>query len=232
MVRRRHYEIVSGECARGVQDVQLSTRVPVVFGVLTTETLDPALMIVRAPMKATRVAKRRSPRWKWCPCSIRDPWVRSGGLGTVAAFDPERGVGVLRSVDDAVFSFHCVAIADGQPDHRRGGERHGRCARWVEPDTTKSSTLRVFDLRRCRRMPAWAPTWSPCVAWGFIGALPSSDQRAGARDGRVGDGEVVGGAGTDALGGVRGHGHRGGEFGLAVATAATKVRLITFRRAR
>jgi 6,7-dimethyl-8-ribityllumazine synthase len=33
-----HYEIVSGECARGVQDVQLSTRVPVVFGVLTTET--------------------------------------------------------------------------------------------------------------------------------------------------------------------------------------------------
>ena len=33
-----HYEIVSGECARGVQDVQLSSRVPVVFGVLTTET--------------------------------------------------------------------------------------------------------------------------------------------------------------------------------------------------
>jgi 6,7-dimethyl-8-ribityllumazine synthase len=33
-----HYEIVAGECARGVQDVQLSTRVPVVFGVLTTET--------------------------------------------------------------------------------------------------------------------------------------------------------------------------------------------------
>jgi 6,7-dimethyl-8-ribityllumazine synthase len=38
-----HYEIVSGECARGVQDVQLSTRVPVVFGVLTVETLDQAL---------------------------------------------------------------------------------------------------------------------------------------------------------------------------------------------
>jgi 6,7-dimethyl-8-ribityllumazine synthase len=33
-----HYEIVSGECARGIQDVQLSTRVPVIFGVLTTET--------------------------------------------------------------------------------------------------------------------------------------------------------------------------------------------------
>lgn len=38
-----HYEIVSGECARGVQDVQLSTRVPVVFGVLSVNTLDQAL---------------------------------------------------------------------------------------------------------------------------------------------------------------------------------------------
>ena len=38
-----HYEIVSGECARGVQDVQLSTGVPVMFGVLTTEDLDQAL---------------------------------------------------------------------------------------------------------------------------------------------------------------------------------------------
>ena len=32
-----HYEIVSGECARGVQDVQLRTRVPIGFGVLTVE---------------------------------------------------------------------------------------------------------------------------------------------------------------------------------------------------
>ncbi len=38
-----HYEIVAGECARGVQDVQLSTRVPVIFGVLTTESLEQAL---------------------------------------------------------------------------------------------------------------------------------------------------------------------------------------------
>ncbi len=38
-----HYEIVAGECARGVQDVQLSTRVPVSFGVLTTESLEQAL---------------------------------------------------------------------------------------------------------------------------------------------------------------------------------------------
>ena len=38
-----HYEIVSGECARGVQDVQLATGVPVLFGVLTTEDLDQAL---------------------------------------------------------------------------------------------------------------------------------------------------------------------------------------------
>lgn len=32
-----HYDIVAGECARGVQDVQLATGVPVAFGVLTTE---------------------------------------------------------------------------------------------------------------------------------------------------------------------------------------------------
>jgi 6,7-dimethyl-8-ribityllumazine synthase len=38
-----HYELVSGECARGVQDVQLATGVPVMFGVLTTEDLDQAL---------------------------------------------------------------------------------------------------------------------------------------------------------------------------------------------
>ena len=32
-----HYDFVAGECARGIQDVQLATGVPVVFGVLTTE---------------------------------------------------------------------------------------------------------------------------------------------------------------------------------------------------
>jgi len=38
-----HYEIVSEQCARGVQDVQLTTGVPVMFGVLTVEDLDQAL---------------------------------------------------------------------------------------------------------------------------------------------------------------------------------------------
>jgi 6,7-dimethyl-8-ribityllumazine synthase len=38
-----HYEVVAGECARGVQDVQLSTGVPVIFGVLTTNTVEQAL---------------------------------------------------------------------------------------------------------------------------------------------------------------------------------------------
>jgi 6,7-dimethyl-8-ribityllumazine synthase len=37
-----HYEVVAGECARGVQDVQLSTRVPVIFGVLTVNNLEQA----------------------------------------------------------------------------------------------------------------------------------------------------------------------------------------------
>ncbi len=38
-----HFELVAGECARGIQQVGLDTGVPVVFGVLTTENLDQAL---------------------------------------------------------------------------------------------------------------------------------------------------------------------------------------------
>ncbi len=34
-----HFEYVAGECSRGIMDVQLSTRVPIGFGVLTTNTL-------------------------------------------------------------------------------------------------------------------------------------------------------------------------------------------------
>ena len=37
-----HYELVSEECARGLQDVQLATGVPIGFGVLATENLDQA----------------------------------------------------------------------------------------------------------------------------------------------------------------------------------------------
>jgi 6,7-dimethyl-8-ribityllumazine synthase len=38
-----HYDFVAGECAKGIQQVQLTTGVPVIFGVLTTDTLDQAL---------------------------------------------------------------------------------------------------------------------------------------------------------------------------------------------
>jgi 6,7-dimethyl-8-ribityllumazine synthase len=38
-----HYDFVAGECARGIQDAQLATGVPIVFGVLTTENLQQAL---------------------------------------------------------------------------------------------------------------------------------------------------------------------------------------------
>ncbi len=34
-----HFDYVAGECARGLMDVGLTTRVPVGFGVLTTDTL-------------------------------------------------------------------------------------------------------------------------------------------------------------------------------------------------
>ncbi len=38
-----HYELVAGECARGLQQVQLETLVPVLFGVLTVEDTGQAL---------------------------------------------------------------------------------------------------------------------------------------------------------------------------------------------
>jgi 6,7-dimethyl-8-ribityllumazine synthase len=39
-----HYDFVAGECASGIQQVQLATGVPVIFGVLTTDTLEQALV--------------------------------------------------------------------------------------------------------------------------------------------------------------------------------------------
>ncbi len=45
-----HYDFVAGECAAGIQQVQLGTGVPVVFGVLTTDSLEQAL----APLAARR----------------------------------------------------------------------------------------------------------------------------------------------------------------------------------
>jgi 6,7-dimethyl-8-ribityllumazine synthase len=38
-----HYDFVAGECASGIQQVQITTGLPVVFGVLTTDTLGQAL---------------------------------------------------------------------------------------------------------------------------------------------------------------------------------------------
>jgi 6,7-dimethyl-8-ribityllumazine synthase len=45
-----HYEHVAGQCAAGIQRAQLDTGVPVLFGVLTTETVEQA--IERAGTKA------------------------------------------------------------------------------------------------------------------------------------------------------------------------------------
>jgi 6,7-dimethyl-8-ribityllumazine synthase len=39
-----HYDFVAGECASGLQRVQLDTGLPVVFGVLTTDTVEQALV--------------------------------------------------------------------------------------------------------------------------------------------------------------------------------------------
>jgi 6,7-dimethyl-8-ribityllumazine synthase len=44
-----HYDLVAGECARGIQEVQLATGVPVAFGVLTTEDEGQALTRSEGP---------------------------------------------------------------------------------------------------------------------------------------------------------------------------------------
>ncbi|MGH9214412.1 MAG: 6,7-dimethyl-8-ribityllumazine synthase [Acidimicrobiales bacterium] len=44
-----HYDLVAGECAAGVQQVQLSAGVPVAFGVLTTEDREQALARSEGP---------------------------------------------------------------------------------------------------------------------------------------------------------------------------------------
>jgi 6,7-dimethyl-8-ribityllumazine synthase len=38
-----HFEYVAGECARGLQNLSVETGLPIVFGVLTTETVEQAL---------------------------------------------------------------------------------------------------------------------------------------------------------------------------------------------
>jgi 6,7-dimethyl-8-ribityllumazine synthase len=45
-----HYEVVAGQCAAGIARVALDTGVPVIFGVLTTETIEQA--VERAGTKA------------------------------------------------------------------------------------------------------------------------------------------------------------------------------------
>ena len=45
-----HYDFVAGQCAAGVQRAQLDTGVPIVFGVLTTDTIEQA--VERAGTKA------------------------------------------------------------------------------------------------------------------------------------------------------------------------------------
>jgi len=38
-----HFEFVAGECARGIQNAQLETGIPVMFGVLTVDTNQQAI---------------------------------------------------------------------------------------------------------------------------------------------------------------------------------------------
>ena len=92
-----HYEIVSGECARGVQDVQLSTRVPVAFGVLTVNTLEQALERSASDEdnKGREAATTRLRDGVGAPTGIAGFVVEL--RGRIESFDEHRGDGLLRS---------------------------------------------------------------------------------------------------------------------------------------
>jgi len=53
-----HYDLVAGQCGAGIQAAQLETGVPIIFGVLTTETIDQAIERAGAKMgnKGSEVA--------------------------------------------------------------------------------------------------------------------------------------------------------------------------------
>ena len=60
-----HYELVAGECARGVQDVQLSTRVPVDLWRAHDQHRRAGARALSKTTRPTRDEKRRSPRSQW-----------------------------------------------------------------------------------------------------------------------------------------------------------------------
>ncbi len=69
-----HYELVAGECGRGIQDVQLSTGVPMLFGVLTVENDDQAMARSEGPgghnvgeEAAAGAVEMARLRQKWAP---------------------------------------------------------------------------------------------------------------------------------------------------------------------
>jgi 6,7-dimethyl-8-ribityllumazine synthase len=51
-----HFDFVAGECASGLQQVQLRTGVPVVFGVLTTDTIAQAEERIEKGFESAEVA--------------------------------------------------------------------------------------------------------------------------------------------------------------------------------
>ena len=62
-----HFDHVAGQAAAGVMQAGLATGVPVIFGILTTDSVEQALN--RAGLKgATRGPTRPWPRSKWSTC--------------------------------------------------------------------------------------------------------------------------------------------------------------------
>jgi len=72
-----HYDFVAGQCAAGLQRVQLDAGIPVVFGVLTTDTVDQAL--VRSEDDGTNKGREAAETALRTVAVLSDLSSRSGG---------------------------------------------------------------------------------------------------------------------------------------------------------
>ena len=127
-----HYDFVAGECASGIQQAQLATGVPIVFGVLTAENLDQALARSegRRPQRG-RGGRGRSPsRWPRI-AAAHPPWAEPPAAARRgSAWAPSAAAGDARQ-DTTAEAVPPTDPASRRVDRRRpaaaGAERHGRC---------------------------------------------------------------------------------------------------------
>ena len=160
-----HYDMVAGQCAAGIQRAQLDTGVPVVFGVLTTDTIEQAIERAgtKAGNKGVEAADDRHrdgrPAAPAAQASLSDP----GAFRYRSRAAPRAAEGLARA---------------GDPRAVRGG-RPGRPPQLATWTTGRPSTIPGSPRSgSCgpRRSPATSPR--ACSTWASPGGTGSRRRRA------------------------------------------------------